>query len=591
VIRRRTALAVTLAVASLAAGSHAEDVLPALGRAEICAGQRDVCIAPRDAAALHAPPASAPGVVRLPPGTRSHLYVRLPAAATLRLAFGGAGLVVSAKTDDAPERELYRATGASEDATIDLRPFSGRIVRLALAAAAEGTGTDVRRALVESAVDSPRAPRLPDGVPAGHPNVLLYVIDTLRADHLGAYGYARPTSPRIDQLARAGIRFTCAVAQSSWTLPSIASILTGRTPAGHGAVGPETAIGDDVPTLPEMLRDAGYVTAGFVTNYLGSGVFGLDRGFGTYRFYREEGERRPSVYLGSDALARRVLRWLAHGPREPFFLYVHATDPHFPYRPPPRYARPFLSAAAARRLPSLIEDVRPLHNGRDEWGARPVSLSAPDVDVLRDAYDGDVRMADAQFGRTVDALAARGLLDRTLVVLTSDHGEEFLEHGGVAHGQTLYAESLHVPLVVRLPGARDGASSEALAQHVDIVPTILDVAGVAPPPGLAGVSLLGAPKPAAEAYAALSLGPFALDALIGDGWKVIRDRSRRVDRRFEVYETDRDPGDRMDVAADVPVLVGYARSRLQEIAAAPRSGPRVPEDRLERLRALGYVSR
>jgi arylsulfatase A-like enzyme len=591
VTRRRTALAVTLAVASLAAGSQAADLLPALGRAEICAGQRDACIAPRDAAALHAPPAGVPGVVRLPPGTRSHLYVRLPAAATLRLVFGGAGLVVSAKTDDAPERELYRAKGASDDATIDLRPFSGRIVRLALAAAAEGTGTDVRRALMESAVDSPRAPRLLDGVPAGRPNVLLYVIDTLRADHLGAYGYARPTSPRIDELARSGVRFTCAVAQSSWTLPSIASILTGRTPAGHGAVGPETAIGDDVPTLPEMLRDAGYVTAGFVTNYLGSGVFGLDRGFGTYRFYREQGERRPSVYLGSDVLARRVLRWLAHGPREPFFLYVHATDPHFPYRPPPRYARPFLSAAAARRLPSLIEEVRPLHNGRDEWGARPVSLPTTEVDVLRDAYDGDVRMADAHFGRIVDALAARGLLDRTLVVLTSDHGEEFLEHGGVAHGQTLYAESLHVPLVVRLPGARDGASRHALAQHVDIVPTILDVAGIAPPPGLAGVSLLDAPGPAAEAYAALTLGPFALDALIGDGWKVIRDRSRRVDRRFEVYETDRDPGDRMDVAADAPVLVGYARSRLQEIAAAPRSGPRVPEDRLERLRALGYVSR
>jgi len=196
VTRRRTALAVTLAVASLAPGSQAADLLPALGRAEICAGQRDACIAPRDAAALHAPPAGVPGVVRLPPGTRSHLYVRLPAAATLRLAFGGAGLVVSAKTDDAPERELYRAKGASDDATIDLRPFSGRIVRLALAAAAEGTGTDVRRALVESAVDSPRAPRLLDGVPAGRPNVLLYVIDTpgpgqRRSPH--ACGFSGPT--------------------------------------------------------------------------------------------------------------------------------------------------------------------------------------------------------------------------------------------------------------------------------------------------------------------------------------------------------------------------------------------------------------
>ena len=585
----------TVALACVAAaprGTAASDLLPLLARAEICPERSNDCVAPRDAVALHAAPANAPGVVSLPPGTRSHLYVRLPPAASMRLEFGG-GLAVSARTDDAPERELYRAgAGASQLATIDLGSFAGQIVRLALASPANGTGTDVRRAVLDAAPASPSAPRVLDGVPPGRPNVVLYVIDTLRADHLGAYGYPRPTSPRIDELARSGVRFTRAVAQSSWTLPSIASILTGRTPAGHGAVGPETAIGDEVPTLPEMLRDAGYVTAGFVTNYLGSGVFGLDRGFTTYRFYRERGERRASVYLGSDALARRVLRWLAHGPREPFFLYVHATDPHFPYRPPPRYARPFLSVPAARRLPALIEDVRPLHNGRDEWGARPVSLRAADLEVLRDAYDGDVRMADAQFGRIVDALAARGLLDRTLIVLTSDHGEEFLEHGGVAHGQTLYAESVHVPLVVRLPGGRDGdRSSETLAQHVDDVPTVLDVAGIAAPPGLAGVSLVGAPAPTVEAYAALSLGPFALDALVGDGWKVIRDRSRRVDRRFEVYETDRDPGDHMDVAADAPVLVGYARSRLQEIAAAPRSGPRVPEDRLERLRALGYVSR
>ena len=583
----------TVALACLAAGRQATaatDLLPTLARAEICPEQSEDCIAPRDAVALHAPPGNAPGTVRLPPGTRSHLYVRLPPAATLRLAFGGAGLVVSARTDDAPERELYRARGGgSEDATVALAAFSGRIVRLALAT--EGAGTDVRSAVLDGAPVSP-APRAPDGASPVRPNVVVYVIDTLRADHVGAYGCSRPTSPRIDEVARSSVRFTRAVAQSSWTLPSIASILTGRTPAGHGATGPENAIGDDVPTLAEMLRDGGYVTAAFVTNYLGSGVFGLDRGFTTYRFYRERGERRASVYLGSDVLARRVLRWLAHGPHEPFFLYVHATDPHFPYRPPPRYARPFLSAAAARRLPALIEEVRPLHNGRDEWGARPVDLAAADLDVLRDAYDGDVRMADAHFGRIVDALAARGLLDRTLVVLTSDHGEEFLEHGGVAHGQTLYAESLHVPLVVRLPGARDGGrTSEALAQHVDIVPTVLDVAGIAAPPGLAGVSLVRTPAPATEAYAALSLGPFALDALIGDRWKVIRDRSRRADRRFEVYEMDRDPGDRTDVAAAAPVLIGYARSRLQEIAAAPRSGPRVPEERLERLRALGYVSR
>jgi arylsulfatase A-like enzyme len=211
--------------------------------------------------------------------------------------------------------------------------------------------------------------------------------------------------------------------------------------------------------------------------------------------------------------------------------------------------------------------------------------------VLRDAYDGDVRMADEYFGRILDALAARGVLERSVVVLTSDHGEEFLEHGGVAHGQTLYVESLHVPLLVRLPGGRAGGRSvDRLAQHVDVVPTVLDALGLPPRPELSGSSLLRNAGPGIEACSSLRLGPFALDSLTGDGWKVVRTIREPRNRRFEVYDTERDPAERVDRAASAPVLVGYARTRFQDLAAPRPPGPPVPEDRLERVRALGYVS-
>jgi arylsulfatase A-like enzyme len=426
--------------------------------------------------------------------------------------------------------------------------------------------------------------------PPAPPNVLVYVIDTLRADHLGCYGYRRPTSPRIDAFARSGIVFTRAVAQSSWTLPSIGSILTGRTPPQHGAVSPEHGLRLRVPTLAELLRAHGYTTAAFVTNYLGSDVFGLGRGFSTFRFYREQGSRRAAVYLRSDALFRRVRRWLARAPREPFFLYVHATDPHFPYDPPRRFARPFVSRAAEGERARVLAEGRPLHNGREEWGTRPAPVDARTVGLLGDLYDGEIRMADEYFGALLALLAERGLLERTLVVLTSDHGEEFGEHGGIAHGQTLHGEVLNVPLVVRLPGGvRGGSRVERLAQHADIVPTVLDAAGLPPLAASEGQALLSASR-LDEVHASLRLGGFVQDALVSERWKVIRDRARARGRRFALYLTDDDPGEQHDRAADDPALVARVRARLQALGEAGGPGPEVAEQKLERLRALGYVT-
>jgi arylsulfatase A-like enzyme len=189
----------------------------------------------------------------------------------------------------------------------------------------------------------------------------------------------------------------------------------------------------------------------------------------------------------------------------------------------------------------------------------------------------------------LDALAARGLVEQTLIVLTADHGEEFLEHGGIAHGQTLYSEALHVPVVIHVPGAaRGGARSDVLAQHVDILPTILAAAGVSVPPEVDGTSLLGADH-AQEVHSSLRLAGRALDSVATAEWKVIRDLGRPPAHRFEAYRLADDPREQRDVAGVALDLVARGRERIRVCDGVFVRGPRVPEERIERLRALGYV--
>jgi arylsulfatase A-like enzyme len=424
-------------------------------------------------------------------------------------------------------------------------------------------------------------------------NLVVYVIDTLRADHLGSYGGTPGVTPRMDELAASSVRFAHAVSQSSWTLPAIATMLTGLSPPGHGATGPGRAIRPELATLPEALAQTGYATAAFVTNYLGSGAFGLDRGFGEFHFYRERGTSRRKVYLRSDVLHRRIVRWLDRRPQRPFLLWVHATDPHFPYLPRPRDLR-FREAAPVPRgeIDEIVDALRPLHNGNEAWGARPAPMSPDMVALLRDLYAGEVRAADRSFGQLLDALAARGLLEDTVVVVTSDHGEEFLEHGGLAHGQTLHREMLHVPLLVRLPGGVGGGSVvDSLARHVDLLPTLLELVGVPVPSGLDGVPLF-APNATVpnEAYASLSLGRFAEEAVVAPSWKLIRRQHASGKVNLLLFDTARDPAERVDVSATETFRLRYGRARLETLGVPRGGGPRVGGDRLERLRALGYVT-
>jgi arylsulfatase A-like enzyme len=512
----------------------------------------------------------------------------------------GTALTVTLVAEDGRERVLHGDSLLPTEwrtISLGLAPWAGQLVLLRFLPEARPPGDYpdliVRRLALRTRPSDASASR--SAPPSERPNVVVYLIDALRADHLGCYGYDRPTSPRIDQFAHSGLLFSDAVAQSSWTLPSTASILTGRTPRRHGAMAVDMAIRPDVATLAERFQGAGYRTAAFVTNYLASTEYGLARGFDHFRLYREEAGRRAAVYLPSAALRRRVRRWLErevdHGP---FFLYVHATDPHWPYLPAARHARPFRAAAMTDAEERRVVDAsRSFFFGNEHHMERPTSMPASRVAVLRDLYDGDVRAADEGFGRLLDDLAALGLLERTVVVLTADHGEEFRDHDGLGHGQTLHREVLHVPLVVRLPGgARGGERIARTVQHVDIAPTVLDLAGIDRSDDLEGRSLLDdAPPDVPVVLSQLDNLGFVFDGVTTPRLKAIRSLSDPTPglAPITVYDREQDPDERRDVARIHPVFAGYARQQLRAAVAAVRPGPPVPPDKLERLRALGYI--
>ncbi len=423
--------------------------------------------------------------------------------------------------------------------------------------------------------------------PPQRPNIVVYLIDTLRADHLGVYGYERPTSPNIDRFAADAVLFTAARAQSSWTRPAVVTLLTGLLPQSHGVEGRADVLPDSVGTLAEILAGEGYETVGVVTNGNVGATFGLDQGFDHFRHLSESSERTEMHRL-SDHLNEWVFRWLAgrEDAGRPFFLYAHATDPHLPYTPP----EPFLGRFAAGVDPSigLRENARAITEGREA----PEDVRA----ALVDLYDGEIAFNDHHFGRLLDHLTARGLYDSSLIVLVADHGEEFLDHGGWEHGKTLYSEQLHVPLIVKLPGGEAaGTRVETTAGQVDVLPTILDVLAVEAPAGLDGVSLLrnwtveGRPS-----FASLNLGGRHMRSVGARGWKLILDSSDFTHSEpVELYHLAADPRETEQLSRERPFEREFlsqvlGRLDLERVAVAGTEAE-IPEELRKQLEALGYL--
>ena len=319
-------------------------------------------------------------------------------------------------------------------------------------------------------------------------NVLLVTIDTLRADHLGAYGYFRGTSPHIDALAKRATLFEQAFTYWPKTRGSFVALLTGRRASQTGYSRTHPLLLDANPTLASVLQEAGYDTVAAVDNANVAASLGYAKGFRDYRQTWEEAALETEVDR-TRAITESGVRYLKEAaPDRPFLLWLHYVNPHAPYTPPPPFDTAFLDAKAAQG-PSLPV-VSSVHGGiRHQW-------AVPGKDRLGyyvAQYDGEIATVDEQVGRVLDALAASAVKDTTVVVLTSDHGESLGEHDYYFdHGENLFDPSLRIPLVVAMPGAPPARRSDALASTLDLLPTILDAVKVSYPPDLAGQSLLPA---------------------------------------------------------------------------------------------------
>lgn len=477
-------------------------------------------------------------------------------------------------------------------------------------------------------------------------NVLLIVIDTLRADHLGCYGYNRPISPHIDDLAEQGILFSQALSTSPWTTPSQISIMTSLQPSVHkilsypfpGSLDPK------VVTLAEILGKQGFRTAGFTEGGYAKGATGLGHGFETFPEWPGDRESYFSHELAPSRLGEnteRLLAWLEQNSMERFFLFFQTYEPHFEYRPPLKYLRivnPGFSAESEQRAlegavarwnqgePLSVEekgilyrhflqgDLKrfPLKKGRElmgvlrafpraEWTTSPTFQT--DLAYIIDLYDAEILFTDACVGRILEKLTELGLLDSTLLVFASDHGEGLMDHGIVYHGKNLYDELLRVPLILRFPdGLGAGTTISDLVRSTDIMPTVLDFLGLPVHRDGQGASLL--PLLAGRRSFRESLGEAlsikgeerSLVSLRTDRWKYVRHSRGGAE---ELYDLERDPGEKVDLSDRFPEVVTDLRKRLSFLGERNRKeaqkftveGKAFSEADRGRLEALGYIVR
>jgi arylsulfatase A-like enzyme len=530
--------------------------------------------------------------VLLPPGAwswrgRVPEAAQFQAGAALAAPLPGAVLEVTVTVGAGATREVAAVARATErqwlDVGVDLGHYAGRWTEIEV------------RATVTVGGAAPPPDTLIAWAPAGivgesgqggtgaAPNVLFIVIDTLRADHLSCYGYERPTTPHIDRLlAERGVLLEDAYSQAPWTLPSVISFLTGHYPGE--ILAPKIGafrFPEALPTLAEQMHQLGYETAGFNANPALHDGLGFDRGFTTFF-------APPADFAWfqrhADDLNRRALPWLAAHQDRPFFLYLQYLDPHDPYH------NPEIVNGRSPFYPDYGGNLTGTHVHGVYGGAHPLEQPEEDVAHLTALYDSEVHYVDRFVGQVIEALRPE-VLANTLIVLTSDHGEELYDHGGWKHGQSLHQEQIRVPLLFRWDGRLPaGQRLGGEVELVDLMPTLVAAAGGKADPRWVGVDLLpaltgAAPLPRRPAFAQhLSFGPLRATAVL-DGQKLMAfDRQTPfapVDSvQAHVWQLDLERFPALELF-DLKADPGERRNLLTESAASAASAADV--DRLARV--------
>ncbi len=475
------------------------------------------------------------------------------------------------------DREVVtRFDGDWEPVSLDLSEWGGREITLTLQTRTEERAPQVWAAWAAPEVVAPERPEA--GV-----DVVLLSLDTLRADRLGSYGYDRPTSPNLDALAERSIRFETAIAQAPWTRPSHDSMFSGLYPSSRDL--------DGAPVLAELLHDRGYRTEALTGGGQMDFRLGFARGFDTYRVFdwvNDPGE---------------VGRWLDRSTGRQRFLFLHTYEIHDPY-------------THTEFATTELEPGAPAHYDKKLHQRIRETLTAEQKRYVSDLYDSGIAYTDRQLAQLFDRLEKTGVFDRAIVVITSDHGEQFWEHGSWRHGMNLYDHQLRVPLIVSLPPklvervGRENVSGRVIEQQVrlvDLLPTLLELLEVAPGGRMDGRSLVpllaGESLPPADAFAErLNVKFKEAKALRSEKYKYVfsfpkeAGVRRGVTEARELYDLTRDPGELDNLAEERPEVVDQLDARLRtllELLADPSELEEDLEsldpDLRDRLEALGYI--
>ena len=550
------------------------------------------------------------------PGSEVAFYLELPPGGRLRVDPGAlqgqaGALAVWSESERARPRQLARLRRSGEGIDLGLNDGLPGLVRVALrgvpdeqgrvgvlrlagarvlaegppAAAARAPGTSDEASKVAPPALSP-APRgasadPPPAAGAPRPNVLLFLVDTLRADRLAAYGGDGRLTPHADGFAAAATVYETAVAQAPWTRPAVASIFTGLWPQDHGTWSLHSVLPESAVTLAELLREAGYRTAAVSTNGHITARHGFAQGFDDFHFlvHGEQEVERVVEWTGD---------WLEDQDERPFLLYLHTIDPHGPYAAPRAYRERFAPG-------SLGEDPKALLARAEEaTGTERERL----VERLRPLYDAEVAYNDAGFGALLALLERRGLLEDALVVFVADHGEEFLDHGELGHGWNFHAETLRVPLLVKYPRQRAGRREPAVAQQVDLLPTLTAAAGARTPAGLPGRDLRRALAAGEEPLAVSHLDHRGRrgHSLVRGGWKLVMPETRALAPGPQLHAVERGrtaretPGQELRHPLRVRQLAHLLRRELgRERATLARQTRELDAETRAELEALGYL--
>jgi arylsulfatase A-like enzyme len=423
-------------------------------------------------------------------------------------------------------------------------------------------------------------------------NVVVVFLDAARAEHFGSYGYARDATPEMDRIASEGVLFERAYTPAVYTLAAMSSVWTSQYPDRHHEnVAHANELPTDRPTLVEALASRGVHTAGFVANVMAGEAKGFDRGFAEFhevhRFFPELGSKAGSF--------RRVMPdWLA-GRSGPFFAYLHFREPHFPYDPP----EPFTTLFGPDR--PLTGEQRRVTDWYRAVNQGELIPTKDEIEHLVRLYDGNLAYADQEVGELYRALEASGQLEQTVLIITADHGEQLYERGYISHSAQVLEQSIRVPLIVRFPArlGLGGQRVEGLVDLLDLAPTVMDILG-GPDwrhPGweIQGRSLLPvvAGAPAKPAILSRTVWERPVYALCDGRFKLIHDTRTG---QSTLYDLERDPGERRDLAARRPVRLAYYREslhdwigRLDPRVAGQAQGAELTVEECEKLKVLGYL--